>query len=256
MPADKNSNSRSRDSFRISNGPIARAPKSTDRPFDLPDFVQLPTLSGEPLLFAIARDPRTIFAYWNIDWAAIFEKSAPVDRQAHLRVHRDNIQESSVPVEPMTGNHYLKVSQPREKYLVEIGYYQPKSVWHSVATSDSVNMPAEGAAENVDVDLATIPFHLSFQRLIDLFRAQNGDALAEIIARLQRSAVSSDERDLLSAEEWEILRAMDLSLDQLDANQRVLRNGAASEQLRKHAEGILGFGATSPSRGFGESSWS
>jgi hypothetical protein len=256
MSADENNNPRSRDSFRISNGPIARTGGRTDRPFDIPDFVELTPLPGGPLLFAIARDPRTIFAYWNIDWATIFEKSAPVDRQVHLRVRRDNIQESSVAVEPMAGNHYLKVSQPREKYRVEIGYYQPESVWHSVATSDAVTMPAEGAAENVDVDLATIPFHLSFQRLIDLFRAQNGDALAEIIARLQRCAVSDDERDLLSAEEWEILRAMDLSLDQLDANQRVLRNGAASEQLRKHAEGILGFGATSPSRGFSESSWS
>jgi hypothetical protein len=256
MSADKNNSLKSRDSFRISNGPIARSDKRNDRPFDVPDFVELPTLIGGPLLFAIARDPRTIFAYWNIDWAAIFESSAPVDRQAHLRVTRDNIQESSVAVEPMAGNHYVKVSQPRGVYRIEIGYYQPQNIWHSVAISDSVQMPAEGVAENSDVDLATIPFHLSFQRLIDLVRAQNGDALAGIIARLQRRALTQDERDLLSAEEWEILRAMDLSLDELDENQQVLTNGVASEQLRQHAAGILGFGASSPSRGFGESSWS
>src|SRR5437588_8327214 len=129
MSADENNKPKSRDSFRISNGPIARSAKGADRTFDVPNFVEPPILGGEPLLFAIARDPRTIFAYWNIDWAAIFEKSAPVDRQAHLRVHRDNVQESNVAVEPMAGNHYLKISQPRGKYQVEIGYYQPENVW-------------------------------------------------------------------------------------------------------------------------------
>ncbi len=28
---------------------------------------------GPPRLLAIARDPWTIFAYWNVDWASVFK---------------------------------------------------------------------------------------------------------------------------------------------------------------------------------------
>ncbi|MFZ3375488.1 MAG: hypothetical protein WA183_08035, partial [Chthoniobacterales bacterium] len=134
--------------------------------------------------------------------------------------------------------------------------YQPADVWHSVASSDQVNMPPDRVAENADVDLATIPFHLSFQRLIDLFRASNRDALAEIISRLQKRALTDEESGLLSAEEWEILRAMNLSLSDVAAARRAFKERASSEKLRKRTEAILGFGSTSPARGFGVSSWS
>jgi hypothetical protein len=207
-------------------------------------------------LFAIARDPHTVFAYWIIDWSSIFENTAPVDRQVHLRVYRDDgSEETSEAVEPMAGNCYLAVSEPREKYRLEIGYYQPEAVWNSVAKSDPVTMPPESVAQSVDVDVATIPFHLSFQRLIDTFRGSNGNALSEIVSRLQKRAVSNEERALLSPEEWEILRAMNLSVEDIDAARRAFqeRGGAA---LRRRAEALLGFGASSPSRGFGGSSWS
>ena len=118
-----------------------------------------------------------------------------------------------------------------------------------------VTMPPDSVAEDVGVDLATIPFHLSFQRLIDLFRASNADALTEIISRLQRRALTDEERDLLSAEEWEILRAMNLSIDEIQSVHRAFLTRANEALLRKRTEAILGFGATSPSRAFSESSW-
>jgi len=242
--------------FRISNGPVVRLAQGKRR-FDLDDVVELPRVYGEPILFAIARDPRTIFTYWNIDWPSIFEKTAPVDRQVHLRVYRgDGVEETSAAVEPMAGNYYLTVSQPSGVYRAEIGYYQPEDVWNSVAMSDAVTMPPDSVSESVDVDLVTIPFHLSFQRLIDLFRASNGDALTEIISRLQRRALTDEERQLLSPEEWEILRAMKLSLSDIATARRAFMERASSEKLRNRAEAILGFGSTSPSRGFGDSSWS
>src|SRR6266480_3736709 len=59
--------------FRISNRPIIRSTeegKSEDD--DLGDMVELPRAFGAPILFAIARDPQTIFTYWSIDWPTIF----------------------------------------------------------------------------------------------------------------------------------------------------------------------------------------
>jgi hypothetical protein len=244
--------------YRVSNGPVVRLARSDSKPpAEFADAIELPRVYGAPLLFAIARDPRTLFVYWNIDWSAIFETTAPVDRQVHLRVYRaDGSEEMTEAVEPMAGNCYLSVSEPRETYQVDIGYYQPENVWNPVAMSARTTMPPEQVIENLDVDVATIPFHLSFQRLIDLFRASNTDALSEIISRLQKRAVSDEDRALLSPEEWELLRAMDLSVDQMSAARRGFtdrRNGAA---LRRRAEALLGFGATSPGHGFGGSSWS
>src|ERR1700726_2103424 len=101
--------------FHVSSGPVVRsAPDEPVRPFDLPDTIELPPVTGAPLLFAIARDPRTIFTYWNIDWPSIFETTAPVDRQIHLRVYRgDGTEETTAAAEPMAGNCYLEVSEPR-----------------------------------------------------------------------------------------------------------------------------------------------
>jgi hypothetical protein len=245
----------SRNDFRILDVPVVRPGEGKD-PSDFDDAMDLPRVYGEDIFFAVPRDPHTIFTYWNINWSAIFAGDAPVDRQVHLRVCKvDGTEESNIAAEPMCGSCYLPASQSREKYRVEIGYYQPQDFWNSVAISDVVTMPPDSVTPNADVDLATIPFHLSFQRLIDLFRAQNGDALTEIISRLQRRAVSDEDRDLLSPDEWAILRAMDLSLDDMEAARRAFMDHGATEKLRRHVEAILGCGATSPPRGFGESSW-
>jgi len=243
--------------YRISNGPVVRFARSDPKlPNDLPEVIELPRVYGAPLLFAIARDPRTVFAYWIIDWSSIFENTAPVDRQVHLRVYRnDGAEETSEAVEPMAGNCYLTVSEPREKYRLEIGYYRPEGVWNSVTKSDPITMPPESVAQSVDVDVATIPFHLSFQRLIDTFRGSNGNALTEIVSRLQKRAVSDEERALLSPEEWEILRAMNLSIDDIDVARREFLKRGKAASLRRRAEALLGFGASSPSRGFDGSSW-
>jgi hypothetical protein len=115
-------------------------------------------------------------------------------------------------------------------------------------------MPPENIAQRVDVDVATIPFHLSFQRLIDTFRGSNGNALSEIVSRLQKRAVSDEERAMLSPEEWEILRAMNLSIDDMDASRRAFLKRGNGASLRWRAEALLGFGASSLSRGLGGSS--
>ena len=245
------------DGFRISNGPVIRPTEEAKREGDdFGDMVELPRPSGAPILFAIARDPQTIFTYWSIDWPTIFAEGMPVDRQVHLRVYTgDGAQETSAAVEPMAGNSYLAVSQPRGVYRVEIGYYQPEDVWNSVAVSDEVTMPPDNVATDIDIDVATIPLHLSFQQLLDLFRVSNGAALTEIISQFQKRALNEKERELLSLEEQTILRAMDLSLLNTAVARRAFLNQADYETLRRRAESILSSGSASPRGGFGESSW-
>lgn len=254
-PNQRKSNSKFTDGFHVSSKAIVCPDNEQENEFG--EGVGLPRVHGAPTLFAIARDRRTIFTYWSIDWPAAFAKTVPVDRQAHLRVYRaDGLEEESVAVEPMSGNCSIAVSRPGGSYHVEIGYYQPADVWNSIATSNEVTMPRDSFADDGEVGLATIPFHLSFQRLLDLLGASKGDALAETISQFQKRALRNEERKQLTAEEREILRAMDLSLSEIAAARHSFVDTAGSETLRRRTETLLGSGPVSPSRGFGEGSWS
>jgi uncharacterized protein DUF4912 len=208
------------------------------------------------VLVAIARDPRTIFLYWNIDWPTLFAEMAPVDRQVHLRVYRvDRGEEQSVAVEPMAGNCYIAVPERSGPYHVEMGYYQPADTWHYITASNEVTMPRDNFAINRDVDLATIPLHLGFQRLLDLLGVARGDALAKIISQFQTRALTRKPRKSLSPDDREILRATNLSLDEIAAARRAFIRGMDDAALDTLREAILGFGSTSPSSGFSPSSW-
>jgi hypothetical protein len=209
------------------------------------------------MLFAIARDPGTIFTCWSVDWLTVFAKTVPVDRQVHLRVYRaDEVEEKNVAVEPMAGYCYIAIPRPSGSYHVEIGYYQPADVWHSVAVSDEVRMPPDQVAAPADFDLVTIPLHLRFQRLLDLFGAGNGDALVEIVSQFQKRVVSNEVRKKFSPEEREVLSAMDLSLSEIAADRREFTRNTDSEALRKRTEALLSFRQTSSSPGFGGRLWS
>ena len=225
-----------------------------DRLKDAGNSIGLPRAYGPPILFGIARDSRCIFTGWNIDWLSVFEKAMPVDRQVRLRVYRaDGLEEKSMAVEPMAGMHYVTMSEPHGSYRLDIGYYQPADVWHSVAMSNEIAMPPNAATETVDVDLVTIPFHLSFQQLVDLLRPANDTELATVISQFQKRALSSEERARLSPEKKRILLRLDVSLPDIAAAWRTF-DRPDSEKLARRTVALLAFGPSSPSRGF-EGDW-
>ena len=226
-----------------------------DRLQNVVDSAGLPRVYGPPIVFAIARDSRTIFVSWNIDWLSVFEKAMPVDRQVHLRVYRaDGLEEKSAAVEPMAGIHYVTTSEPHGFYHVEIGYYQPADIWHSVAMSNEVVMPPDGIAETTEVDLATIPFHVSFQQLLNMFGPATETELAAVISQFEKRALSSEEKTLSGGDE-KILRKLHGSVSVMAAAWRAF-NAIDDEKLASRTRALLGFGSSSPFRGFGESSWS
>jgi hypothetical protein len=49
---------------------------------------------------------------------------------------------------------------------------------------------------------------------------------------------------------------MNLSVDEIDIARREFQKRGNGADLRRRAEALLGFGASSPSRGFDGSSWS
>jgi len=240
--------SKRRGDFQIRGEPIARGAERGRSP-DVAERMALPGVYDRPILFVIAQDQHTIFVSWNIDWQCVFEKAIPADRQVYLRViDNDGLEQKRVAVEPMAAMHYVTISGQHDSYCVEIGYYQPAATWHSVAISDEVKLPSRGSVEIAAVDLATIPFHLSFQQLLDAFGATNDTPLARAVSRFQKRVLNDQKPNELSLAERQILRKLDLSLPEIAGAHSDFEK-SCTEKLARH-RALLRFTATSPSRGF------
>ena len=237
--------------YQISEGPVTSSSLHggvTDAAGDMP----LPAHYGRPLLLAVARDPRTLFVCWSVDWPSAFANGVPADRRAHVRL-RSNDEDRTVGVEPTVGSCVIEALKPGETYMVELGYYAPADSWNVIVTGNEVMMPFESESPHEAIDVATVPFHLTFQRMLDIFRVSNGGDFLNALARLQERAAAPAE---LTGEEKGVLQALDLS-------EAELRNVAAyrealtkSERIRDRSEKLFGFGGASPGQGFGSSSWS
>jgi len=239
--------SKPRSGFKICREPVAHL--SAHGPLDPANGISLPHVPAQPFLFAIARDAHTIFATWHIDWRSAFKKGMPADRQVHLRLIGQRGVEQSVAVEPMAARHNLTISRLHDSYRVEIGYFQPVDTWNSIALSEEVSMPPQGSAEIADADLATIPFHLSFQRLLGLFGTPNGTPLAKVVSEFQKRALDSLRPNEVSPAQKRVLHKLNLSLPEIAAAQRDFQK-SDTERLAKRSRALLQFAATSPSRGF------
>jgi hypothetical protein len=230
--------------YKISEGPVT---SSSFPRRDVAELTGLPAHYGKPLLVAIARDPRTLFVCWSVDWPAAFAKGLPADRCAHVRI-RQNGNEKTVAVEPMSGSCAIEELEPGETYAVELGYYAPPETWNSVVTGNEVMMPFASELDET-IDVATVPFHLTFQRILDAFRGLKGDDVAQTLAEFQERA----NKTKLSREESEILHALDLSPEDLQKTAAARESLAKSERLRERGEKL--FGGSSPNEGFGGGSW-
>jgi Domain of unknown function (DUF4912) len=243
-------------SFKIRQGPMMHLAHDTPLP-DVDDRIGPPGVCRQPFLFAIARDTRTIFASWNIDWRSVFEKAMPADRQVHLRViGGEDVIETRVAVEPMSAMHYVTISGFHNSYRVEIGYFQPFDTWHSVARSGEVEMPPQGNVELGDVDLATIPFHLSFQQLATMFGTTNDTAVARLVSEFQTRVLSGDPPNAAIPSDTQILGSLNLSPPEIAAAQRDFKK-IDTEKLTRRARAMVSIRRGQSSAWIrSESSWS
>lgn len=236
--------------YRISAQPVIdRKNDEQDSPAS-----DLPRSYGTETLTLMARDPRTLFAYWDIDWPAAFREETPRHQKVYLRIlDASGTEIISVEVEPMAGNSYVTVPEADSAYQGEIGYFNPLTVWNPLAASTIVTTPADTVAGSEAADFATVPFHLSFQHMIDLLRIskQENESLTSMLADLRERASSEKQREL-SAGEREIAQAMDAAA----ANSPMQTRTPASSDFwtQQRIERVLGIGGSSPANGFGGSS--
>ncbi len=246
-------------SFLISSRPVvSRGTEAEDSPRRENDNLGLlPRSYGQPILFAIARDPNSLFVYWDINWSDAFASAPPLDRKVYLRVYdTEGSEVKRITVEPLANSCDVPVAQPRSSFRIEIGYFDPEQMWRSVAASENVNTPSDQIGPLAPGDFVLVPFHITFQRLTELFRAtaSRNEPLTQSLARLQAKALNSEEGDSLTTEEAEIFRAMKASISGNTRFPKGEFDRASEMRLQKKLEKILGFGVSSPTSSFGDSS--
>jgi len=238
--------------FSISSQPVVAEVEHADAADDL---AALPRTYRTQTLWLMPRDPQSVFAFWDVDWQMAFGSPTPAQRKVHLRLMRANgSEEAMLEIEPMKGNCYVPVESPGESYTADLGFYETGGAWHSIATSASVDMPVSDLSAIGDSELATIPLHLDFQRMIDAFRVSHHESasLTDMIADARRRA-ADDTTNGVSAAEQEIVR-------EINAVVAAASPGSVPEKSQKTAidwrqiEQVIGFGNSSLSNGFTSSS--
>jgi hypothetical protein len=164
---------------------------------------ELPPSSGDDLLYLIPRDPKSLFVYWDLDWTQLFARAGLGVRQLHLRTLRaDGSEEGTIEINPFLGYCFVEVTAADANYSCELGCFEG-SDWKSLIRSGLTATPAAEMSDDLDADFATVPFHLSFQRLVDIFRAHGRETLASSIAEMQTKAGAL--RQTMPPGEWSTL---------------------------------------------------
>lgn len=214
----------------------AAKPKPTRKSLaPLGDLGDLPRSYGTNSIFLVAQEPHWLFTYWDIDI------SLHPGGKTFLRVlgSGDRV-ESDIEVPFETRNWYIPVNESGAEYTVEIGYFRG-SQWNGIARSITVKTPKEKVSDSQDFDYATIPLHLSFQKLMENIQttAREGETLLQALGRLQRDgrllAFGKNGGPVITADERVVLEALlgKTLLDDLSAS------GLTSEDLSSRIRDLL-----------------
>jgi hypothetical protein len=122
--------------------------------------------------------------------------------------------------------------------------------------SSEVEMPPQGSVGLADVDLTTIPFHLSFQQLANFFGVANDTSVASVVSEFQKRVLSSDKPNEATPSDTRILRSLNLSLPEIAAAERDFKK-IDTEKLARRAHAMLSIRRDQSSASIrSESSWS
>jgi uncharacterized protein len=198
---------------------------------------ELPRSYGEERIFVVAQEPHWLFCYWD------YTLTDGLGGQVFLRHTRQGAKdhEGEVRMPGETNSWYLAVREADAAYVVELGLYEDGE-WHPLTRSSTVLTPRDTLAGLGDPVFANMPFHVTFQQLVEKLRGEmrEGESLAEALSRLQARG--------------------DFPVGKLSGGQRVVLDTLLGTQLGSLTSGDLGRFLSSPgaslfSGGFAPSSW-
>jgi hypothetical protein len=171
----------------------------------LSDLGNLPRSYGEEVMFLVAQDPHWLFTYWDIDISR--HPGGP----CILRVEdASGTLEQEIEVSFETRNWYIPVKNAGGSYVVEIGF-QRHGKWNPLARSPIVATPRDSFSESEAFDFATLPMHISFQRLVENVShsfASSEELLPTLIKLQQTLPLNLSSGFPLEVGEREILQAL------------------------------------------------
>jgi hypothetical protein len=171
----------------------------------LNDLGSLPRSYGEEVMFLVAQDPHWLFTYWDIDISR--HPGGP----CILRVeHASGDLEQEIEVSFETRNWYIPVQKAGGSYAVEMGFHR-YGKWNSIARSPIVTTPRDKFSESAAFDFATLPMHISFQRLVENVShsfASSEELLPALIKLQQTLPLGLSSGFPLEARDREILQAL------------------------------------------------
>lgn len=239
--------------YRVSAAPVIPERTGGSRQKTEGDDFYLPSSYGQDTLWLLPRDPRSLFAYWDIDWKMAFDEESPKPRKVQLRLlQADGSEHTSVEVEPMAGHCSVTVTEADAEYLAEIGYANDAGDFQVVSRSEAVSLPPDVPGAAAPVDFSTLPFHLSFQRLLDATRSvpETDHSLTETLTALRARA--AEVSATLTAQQRGVIQAVEEAAERAPAP---AVSAAMPDLWEQHSlEKIFGFGNSSLSDGFGGSS--
>ena len=117
-------------------------------------------------------------------------------------------------------------------------------------------MPPQGSVELGDADLATIPFHLSFQQLANLCGATDDMSLASSVSEFQKRVLSRDKLNAATPSDIQILHSLNLSMSEIAAAERDFKK-IDTEKLTRRARAMVSIRRDQSNAWIrSESSWS
>ena len=182
---DMNNPTTGRSGFQLVQDPIVPSREAAAVPDE-----EMPATYGTDRVCAIARDPGSLFVYWDVNWPRLFALAGLSSRPVHLRVYRgDGKVDSTRQINPFRGHCYVEVAMPDSVYACELGCFQDTK-WKGLVRSGRTVTPRAGLSEDLSAIFATLPLHLSFERLLDIFNETEAEreTLALSVAELQKTA--------------------------------------------------------------------
>ena len=110
-------------------------------------------------------------------------------------------------------------------------------------------MPPRGSSNLADVEIATIPFHVTFQQLVNLLATDNNSSVARLLSECQKRTLTSDKPNETTTFDYQVLNNLNLSVDDVAVAQRSFVK-IDTEKLARRVRAMPGFSSSSPGRGF------
>ena len=154
---------------------------------------ELPEAYGTKRLLLAARDPRWLYAHWDLSREQLKEyNTLSADRHLIVRVYKDAIRGqpvSEIHVHPESRNWFINVPYGGSKYLAELGYYNNQKKWVTISTSAATLTPPDTMSSDVSVWFETLPAELQFNQILQLVKTAMTDniPLMEAIQQLRAS---------------------------------------------------------------------